>query len=135
MVEEFKLLDSKVINFSFESIKEPSTAKGFYSYSISPEGGIKNTESESHIEIINKAKVVGYLGVPPEDEETLSDDDKVFELLIVFKFVYLISKEDQKEDLLVENSWFFDGQSKIYSKQVIQSFLSNTAYHNIIIGL
>ena len=132
MIEDFKLLDSKIINFSFESLKEPSSANGFYSYSISPEGGIKTTQNETHIEILNKAKVVGYLGELPENEEMLEDDKKVFELLVLFKFVYLIPKEDQKEDLLVKYSWFFDGQSKIYSKQVIQGFLSNTEYHNII---
>lgn len=135
MIEEFKLLNSKVINFNFESIKEPSNSKGFYSYSISPEGGINDTENKSHVEIINKAKVVGYLGKPPEDDAVIDDESKVFELLVAFKFVYLIPKEDRKEDLLVKYSWFFDSQSKLYSKQVIENFLSNTAYHNILIAL
>lgn len=135
MLKEFKLLDSNVLEFSFKAIKEPSQTNGFYSYSMSPAGDVKCTDNVAYIEIINTARIDGYSGVPPENDSDLNDMDKVFELLLSFRLVYSIPEEDKEESLLLEKNWFFDIQAKIFSKQVIQSFLSNTSYHNIAIPL
>ncbi len=135
MIEEIQLIDSKVMDFSFKAIKEPSHSNGFYSYSVIPAGEIKCTDSDSHVELTNQAKITGYIGEPPENEENLNDTDKVFELSLSFRFIYLIPKEEKKENLLVEKIWFFETQAKIFSKQVIQSFLSSTPYHNITVPL
>lgn len=135
MLENFKLLASDVTSFQFNIIKRPSQADGFYIYSVSPLDEVVCTENDLGIEIINEAKVIGYIGISPEDEADLNGDDKVFELYLKFRCVYSIPKKEQVENILQESRWFFEPQSRLFSKQVIQNFLSNTEYRNISVPL
>ena len=135
MLENIKLLASDVTSFQFNIIKKPTQSDGFYIYSVSPLDEVVCTENDLGIEIDNEAKVIGYLGISPENEADLNEDDKVFELYLKFCCVYSMPEKDQIKNFLQENRWFFEPQFRLFSKQVIQSFLSNTEYRNISIPL
>jgi len=134
-MEAYKLLGADVIDFRFKVIKKPSQKDGFYTYSVSPSGDVRCSEDKSGIELINEAKVIGYLGESPEGDEDLEDRDKVFEIELKFRCIYSIPKDEKSENILLEKLWFFEPHARLFSKQVIQGFLANTEYNNVSIPL